>query len=80
MAGNTSVLSNANAGCGFCVWWRHYETGRTHSRVGTCHRMPPTATLTLIEPDAERERHGRACWPRMDERDWCGEYTEKIES
>lgn len=78
MAGNIAVLADASARCGECAWWRFYDTGRIHTRSGTCHRMPPTAIPSTGDADAERARHGRALWPRMRESDYCGEFTSRI--
>ena len=78
MAGNIAVLSDANARCGECAWWRFYDNGRIHARSGTCHRMPPTAIPFTNDADAELARNGKALWPRMRESDYCGEFTSRI--
>lgn len=79
MSGNTSVLTEADHRCDACIWWRHVDTGRVHNRVGTCHRMPPSARMPFDDVAADRAREGIALWPRMRSSDWCGEFTGKVE-
>lgn len=50
--------------CGDCHWWKQYDNGRVHTRVGVCKRMPPTATeFHDPHPIDDRAHRGRALWP-----------------
>jgi hypothetical protein len=67
--------------CEDCVWWKHYDNGRIHTRVGLCKRMPPTA-IPFENPHREDDmaNRGRPLWPIMAEYQWCGEFTPNAES
>jgi hypothetical protein len=49
--------------CEWCKFWNGYG--------GECRRRPPTVFWTELGRDS--------LWPRVEDRDWCGEFEDRVE-
>jgi hypothetical protein len=57
--------------CGTCKFW-----DQTNESLGSCHRYAPRP---IVKEITESRTGCRAVWPKTKAREWCGEWSVKVE-